>query len=40
MFNIEVNEKQKPCVPCLILPRGSARLDHLSSLLAIVKKEV
>lgn len=40
MSNIEIEEKIKPVPPKLIVSTASVRLDHLSSLLAVVKKEV
>lgn len=42
-FNLTINEEgkqPKPVQPCLMIPRGIGRLDHLSSLLAVVRKTV
>lgn len=42
-FNLTINEERKrpkPVQPQLILSHGSGRLDHLSSLLAAVRKTV
>lgn len=38
--NVKIDEKLAPVQSQLILSRGTGRLDHLTSLLAVVKKEV